>query len=180
MTKKEFSKWLKTHCALFDGVRRFVVDDTLDEWERVLASVPFDLACAASRRLYDSEFRPPISDHAVMVKRAATDIAKARRAESTKAVDTRGDMEGRLRDRHAERWAALSDQDRRRWIDKALREIKVDGLTPKHQQSWKFVVQYAETLHAESIDPNGLIEIQDAGWATKSTIEAGATPPGGF
>jgi hypothetical protein len=149
MTKDQFSEWLKVHCGLFDGVRRFAKPETLDEWERLLSSTPLEAAIAASRRIYESENRPrDYSDHAIAVKRAAAEINRTNATYTAVQPVCAGEIQGRLRDRFEEAWKAIDDRERQMWIAKAKSEINNPDLAPEHF-GWKLVLQYAETLHAE-------------------------------
>lgn len=178
MTKAQFGEWLKVHCGLFDGVRRFVKAETLDEWEQLLASTPLDAAIAASRRIYDSEIRPKeYSDHAAAVKRAAAEIVRADSAKQHFGT-SKGELESNLRLKCKNAWNALDARVRKEWIAKAEKEIGVP-VGPDHF-GWDLVIQYAETLHAEQCHPADASRIRNVGWTTLGGVESGASPPNGW
>jgi hypothetical protein len=153
MSTREFNDWLKIHCGLFDGVRRFIKEESLAEWERVLASTPYSAAVEASRRIYNSEIRPKeYSDHAVAVKRAAFEISRQMQATAAGSGPSsyEGDRQADLRKRFEEKWQDLDRDERREWFRRACFECKGSADFKADECETKLLHDYAAILFAEA------------------------------
>lgn len=153
MSTREFNDWLKIHCGLFDGVRRFIKEESLAEWERVLASTPYSAAVEASRRIYNSEIRPKeYSDHAIAVKRAAFDISRQMQATAAGNGPSSyaGEREAELRFKFQSQWESLDREGRKEWFRRACFECKNDADFKPDEYEAKLLLDYAAILFAEA------------------------------
>jgi hypothetical protein len=152
MSDQEFVVWFDFHCSLFDGVRSYLRQGTIESWKEVLRPFSLETCKRASMDFYGSENDRPknLSEHAAIVRRFASSATKSDAAKSKHRGPTIGELEYDLRQRFADEWRNLDRETRREWIDYAINE---HGLTNNGDALSRLLVEdFAWTLFAEACD----------------------------